>query len=55
MAMAKDQKTGDYLWATEMWHKNLIEYDLKGGLLSRVFGSSSKSSSKRSKKNTFQK
>ena len=54
MAMAKDQKTGDYLWATEMWHKNLIEYDLKGGLLSRVFGSSSLSS-KRSKKNTSQK
>lgn len=39
MAMAKDKSTGEFLWATEMWHKSLIEYDIQPGFISKFLGS----------------
>lgn len=46
MAMAKMKKSGEYLWATETWHKRLLEYDVKEGLLKKMFGGSKKSKKK---------
>ena len=36
MAMAKDKDTGNYLWATEMWHKKLLDYETKPGVVARL-------------------
>jgi hypothetical protein len=37
MSMAKDKSTGEYLWATEIWHHRLLKYDERPGGLSRFF------------------
>ena len=39
MAMAKLKSTGEYLWATELWHKRLVEesYDrARPGFVTRL-------------------
>ena len=37
LSMAKDKNNGEFLWATEIWHKRLLNYDEEspGGRLSR--------------------
>lgn len=43
MSMAKEKTSGEYLWATEMWHKRLLNFDECPGRLARLFsGSESK-------------
>jgi len=46
MAMAKEKKSGEYLWATEMWHKRILNFDQKPGLVGRFFASRSKKTGK---------
>ena len=46
MAMAKEKESGEFLWGTEVWHARLLEYDVKDGLLKRMFGTSRKSKKK---------
>lgn len=43
MSMAKDMRTGKYLWATEIWHKRLLNYNERPGGLSRFFSGGSSS------------
>lgn len=38
LAMAKDKSSGEYLWATEMWHKRLLNYEETPGRLARWIG-----------------
>jgi hypothetical protein len=35
LSMAKDKSSGEYLWATEIWHKRLLNYQETPGRLSR--------------------
>jgi hypothetical protein len=42
MAMAKEKETGIYMWATEMWHKRLLEFDRKPGIVARLFSKKEK-------------
>ena len=51
MAMAKDKDTGCYLWATEMWHKKLLDYDTKPGIVARLLSRDEV----KSRKNTYSK
>jgi len=37
MSMAKDRSSGSYLWATELWHKRLLNYHEKPSGFSRFF------------------
>lgn len=37
MSMAKEKDSNEYLWATEMWHKRLLNYDESPGRLARFF------------------
>lgn len=37
MSMAKEKDSQEYLWATEMWHKRLLNYDENPGRLARFF------------------
>ena len=37
MSMAKEKDNGEYFWATEMWHRRLLNYDEKPGPLARLF------------------
>lgn len=43
MSMAKDKRTGEYMWATEIWHKRLLNYDERPQGLSRFFSGSESS------------
>lgn len=36
MAMAKEKSSGKYLWGTEMWHKRLMNFNEKPGLVARL-------------------
>lgn len=47
MSLAKDKDTQEYLWATEMWHKRLLDYDESPGRLARWFSSSRESEEER--------
>lgn len=47
MAMAKEKGSGEYLWATEMWHKRLLNYEEKPGRVARLFSPRSKKSDDR--------
>lgn len=40
MSMAREKDCQEYLWATEMWHKRLLDYDVSPGRLARFFSSS---------------
>lgn len=40
MSMAKEKDSQEYLWATEMWHKRLLDFDESPGRLARFFSSS---------------
>ena len=40
MSMAREKDSQEYLWATEMWHKRLLDYDVSPGRLARFFSSS---------------
>ena len=40
MSMAKYKSRGEYLWATEIWHKRLLNYDERPGGLSKLFSRS---------------
>jgi hypothetical protein len=42
MAMAKEKDSGDYLFATEMWHHRLLQFEVKEGILKKLFGSSNR-------------
>ena len=46
MAMAKEKESGEFLWGTEVWHARLLQYDVKEGLLKRMFKTSRKSEKK---------
>eukprot|EP00986_Skeletonema_menzelii_P020590 scaffold31714_cov148-Skeletonema_menzelii.AAC.4 len=35
LSMAKDKSKGEYLWATEIWHKRLLNYEETPGRLAR--------------------
>ncbi|KAL7550597.1 hypothetical protein ACHAWF_013818 [Thalassiosira exigua] len=37
MSMAKEKDSQEYLWATEMWHRRLLNYDESPGRLARLF------------------
>lgn len=37
MSMAREKNSGEYLWATEMWHKRLLNYEEYPGRLARLF------------------
>jgi len=37
MAMLKDTSADENIIATEIWHKRLLDYDQKPGLLARIF------------------
>lgn len=37
MSMARDKDSQEYLWATEMWHKRLLDYDEGPGRLASFF------------------
>ena len=37
MSMAKEKSSGHYLWATEMWHKRLLNYYECPGRLAQLF------------------
>lgn len=41
MSMAKDKRTGEYFWATEIWHKRLRKFDERPGGLHRFLSGSS--------------
>ncbi|KAL7515414.1 hypothetical protein ACHAXN_013103 [Cyclotella atomus] len=41
MSMAKDKRTGEYFWATEIWHKRLLKFDERPGGLHRFLSGSS--------------
>ncbi|KAL3781224.1 hypothetical protein HJC23_003541 [Cyclotella cryptica] len=43
MSMAREKCSGEYLWATEIWHKRLLNYDVSPGRLSRFFSGTSNS------------
>lgn len=38
LSMAKDKSSGEYLWATEIWHKRLLNYEETPGRLARWIG-----------------
>eukprot|EP00592_Proboscia_alata_P008141 CAMPEP_0194367070 /NCGR_PEP_ID=MMETSP0174-20130528/15173_1 /TAXON_ID=216777 /ORGANISM="Proboscia alata, Strain PI-D3" /LENGTH=350 /DNA_ID=CAMNT_0039142639 /DNA_START=79 /DNA_END=1131 /DNA_ORIENTATION=+ len=40
LAMARDKETGNYLWATEMWHERLLHIDQKPRMMARILSSS---------------
>jgi hypothetical protein len=40
MSMARDKNSGQYLWATELWHKRLLDFDETPGRLARFFSGS---------------
>jgi len=44
MAMAKEKISGKFIWATELWHAQLLDYEKKESLLKRLFKSSKKQS-----------
>ena len=37
MSLAKDKNSGEFLWATEIWHKRLLDYNVTPGGLTRFF------------------
>ncbi|KAL7541351.1 hypothetical protein ACHAXR_010849 [Thalassiosira sp. AJA248-18] len=41
MSMAREKDGQEYLWATEMWHKKLLNFDESPGRLARFFSSKS--------------
>ncbi len=41
MSMAKEKSSGKYLWATEIWHKRLLNHDEPPGRLAKFFVSDS--------------
>lgn len=46
MSLAKDKNSGEFLWATEIWHKRLLNYDVSPvGGLTRFFSIGGGSSS----------
>lgn len=46
MAMAKEKESGEFLWATEVWHSRLLDFESKegtsNGIFKRMFGASTK-------------